>query len=220
MPPLLCFDHVAFAYSNGTKLWNDLSFEVNSGEFVRITGASGAGKSTVLRLCVGLETASSGDIRLEGTSLSRWNIFELRHRVSYLPQLPMTLDGTVRENLLLPWTFAANRSLTPPTGEAMREGLDKLNLNDTSLDTSALSLSVGQKQRVCFLRTLLVKPDVLLLDEPESALDPENREIIQRSAADFNRGGGTVLWVSHNDFHPSLKYRQLEISKGKAAFLS
>ena len=215
----LAFENVGFVYpGSGHHAWSGLTFSVQEGDFVKVTGPSGSGKSTLLRLCVGFEIPTAGEIRYKDKPLSEWDIPQLRRQLAYVPQITTTLEGTVRENLLLPYTFSANRDLPGPSDEQLQDALTRLTLPDIELDDSATALSIGQMQRICFLRTLLMNPSVLLLDEPESALDEQNRDLLRTMVLDFHQKGGTVLWVSHNEFKVPGQYKVLSIADGKAAY--
>lgn len=219
--PLLSFQNVKFTYPGSTRrTWTGLTFAVQAGDFIKVAGPSGSGKSTLLRLCVGFEIPTAGEISYKDKPLSEWDIPCLRQQLAYVPQVTTTLEGTIKENLLLPYTFSANKNLPIPSDEDLQSALARLTLPDVRLDDSATALSVGQMQRICFLRTLMMNPAVLLLDEPESALDEQNREILRTMVMDFHQQGGTVLWVSHNEFNIPGQYKVLSIADGKAAFLS
>ena len=107
----------------------------------------------------------------------------------------------MRDNLLLPFLYAANRNLERPEDDLLRWRLDSLLLQDVALDDMADELSVGQKQRVCLIRSLLLSPRALLLDEPTSALDPESARIVLDTAAEMNREDVTVVLVTHDERH-------------------
>lgn len=192
-----------------------MSFKILQGDFVRVTGVSGAGKSTLLRLCIALELPSSGIIEFQGRNIRTLSPEELRKRVVYVQQVPTVVSGSVLENVLLPFSFRAHREDTVPSRQDIEEGLEKLLLYGLSPDDDAEGLSVGQKQRLCFLRTLLTRPDVLLLDEPESALDEESRDVLHRAVDEFHVQGGTVLWVSHLPFEGRMNHKTFEIRDGK-----
>jgi putative ABC transport system ATP-binding protein len=111
----------------------------------------------------------------------------------------------VAENLLLPFNFKNNRDLPRPDAEKLKGLLADFQLAGIGLDDNAGTLSVGQLQRVCFLRAMLLSPDVLLLDEPASALDEESGRIVERTAERLcNENGLTVIMVSHRRFIPEV----------------
>ncbi|MBU1040073.1 MAG: ATP-binding cassette domain-containing protein [Proteobacteria bacterium] len=187
----------------GRAILDGASLQVPRGAFVLLTGPSGAGKSTLLRLFCRLEEPQTGQVLLDGQPVSALPPAQLRRRVSYLQQTPTVIPGSVRENLLLPFTFKAASGQTPPDDDALKELLASLAASDIPLDQEAATLSVGQRQRLCLVRALLTRPEVLLLDEPTSALDPESARAVLCAAESFClEGGGTVILVSHAEFTP------------------
>ena len=127
----------------------------------------------------------------------------LRSRICYLQQTPVVLDASVRDNLLLPYTFTLRSAMPRPGDGVLRSRLDELLLGDVDLEHNALDLSVGQKQRLCLARALLTRPEVLLLDEPVSALDPGSRSMVEQITELCNREQGlTIVLVSHHDYEP------------------
>lgn len=168
-------------------------------EIVDITGQSGSGKSTLLRALARLLPGATGHLELDGASAHRMSAQEWRRAVALLPQKPAIVDGSVRENLLLPWTLKV-RSHDERPGEArLRERLDAVGLDGVALDRDARRLSVGQQARVALLRVMLTSPRVLLLDEPDAALDTVSSEAVAGAVRAFAADGGAVLRVRHRE---------------------
>ncbi len=145
-----------------------------------VIGPSGAGKTTLLRLLNRLDDPDEGTVAFEGTDVRRYDVLELRRRVQYVAQVPVTFPGTVAENL--------------GGDEAL---LRRVGLSGHLFGREADRLSVGEAQRLCLARALAMGPDVLALDEPTSALDHESKagiEVLVRSLADE---GLTVVLVTH-----------------------
>ena len=138
----------------------------------------------------------------------------LRRRIGYIQQTPVLVEGNVRQNLQLPYGFAANRDQALPTDDELRGWLDRLALSRVVLEDKAQSLSVGQKQRLCIIRSLLLRPDLLLMDEPTSALDRESREIVEEMTESQNRQGMTILMVTHLDYIPSMEHMTVTVREG------
>ncbi|SEG02644.1 ABC transporter ATP-binding protein [Marinobacterium lutimaris] len=171
----------------------DLS--IKTGERVLLTGPSGCGKSTLLRHLCMLEPGGEEKISVKGKLLADWAPAQLRRCVAYLPQTPVMLEGSVRDNLCL--AFSLRVSCAPlPGDKAMREELESLDLN-ISLDTDARNLSPGQKARVALLQRLLLKPEVLLCDEPIAALDEQNAALVARLLERASLEGMAQVVVSH-----------------------
>ncbi|MDD2605205.1 MAG: ABC transporter ATP-binding protein [Desulfobacteraceae bacterium] len=198
--PLLAFDAVSFTYPGRTApVLEDLSFEVVAGRFVSVEGPSGSGKSTLLRLACRLEAPDAGVVRFAGQPVDAMPRGLLRRRVSYVQQTPALLADSVRANLRLAFGLRVNRYLEAPGDGRLRQGLDEFLLEKISLDQPARELSVGQKQRLCLLRAMLLAPEVLLLDEPTAALDRDNARRVLEIVKGLNRHQGvTIVMVSHN----------------------
>jgi putative ABC transport system ATP-binding protein len=201
--PVIEFSNVVFSFSNRKTLFQDLSFNIDPGRFYLISGPSGSGKSTLLRLINRLEEPTSGNIFFNGRRLSEFSPPVLRRSILYIQQTPTAMDNTVRQNLLLGFSFKNNRDLPVPGDAVLQTHLNNFLLNDVKLETHAQTLSVGQLQRLCFIRGLLLDPEVLLLDEPASALDEESSRIVEETAERLCvESGLTVLMVSHRKFKP------------------
>jgi len=183
----------------------DLSYNFLPGRFYSIQGPSGAGKTTLLRLINRLEEPQSGSVLFKGRPLTSYHPPQLRRSLMFVQQAPTLVDGSVRENLLMPFRFRANQDQIKPDNGRLQEFLEKLLLRGLRLDDNALALSVGQQQRLCFIRGLLLSPEVLLLDEPTSALDEESREVVERLAErQCSEQKRTVIMVSHRSFRPRI----------------
>ena len=191
------------AAAAGRAILDQADLQVPRGAFVLLTGPSGAGKSTLLRLFCRLEEPQTGQVLLDGQDVAALPPARLRRRVSYLQQTPTVVPGSVRANLLLPFSFKAARGQTPPDDDALAALLASLAAGDIPLSQEAATLSVGQRQRLCLARALLTRPEALLLDEPTSALDPESAQAVLSAAESFCLDqGGTVILVSHAEFAP------------------
>lgn len=176
----------------------------------------------MLRLMNRLLEPNSGRILYRGKPLDEYDAPRLRREVATVGQVPTLISGTVRDNLLLPFSFKANADLDKPTDSMLRDWLSRMLLGNITLDAKTSGLSVGQKQRVCLIRTMLLGPRVLLMDEPTSALDPESREVVENTAESLSADANvTIIMVSHFDVQPkrvkpvlfSLKNAVLEISE-------
>ncbi len=196
---LLNLEAVSFAPTGGRAVLENVSLAIPEGAFVLLRGPSGAGKTSLLRLLARLEEPSSGRILLRGRPLASLHPPVLRRTLAFLHQLPAVLPGDVRGNLLLPFGFAANRDLPVPSDRALVEHLGRFFPEDLPLGQDASTLSVGQRQRLCLARALLLGPEALLLDEPTASLDPENRQRIEDTLQELNGQGLTVIMAAHAD---------------------
>ncbi len=198
---ILSCRNLSFAYPGGSGVFSGLNVSIRAGEFVIVRGPSGSGKSTLLRLFTRMEEPTGGTISFNGRPIESYPPQELRRRVSCVQQVPTLLDGSVRDNLLLPFRFRANHSLPAPSDERLLTLLNEFLVEGVKLGDNAMTLSGGQRQRLCLIRSLLLSPEVLLLDEPLSNLDPESRmtaeTIIEKVSRERN---STLVVVSHIGF--------------------
>jgi len=192
---LIRFDQVSFAHPSKKPVLSGLSFEAGVKDLVLITGPSGAGKSTFLKLLCRLLSPTGGRIDFHGRPLEDYPVTDLRRRLTYLPQTPVMVPGSVRHNLTLGFEFKAARGTPPPDDRDLRTRLDGLGLEGVTLDEEADRLSVGQAQRVALLRALLLGPEVLLLDEPTSALDRDSAGVVLDLVSSLHRDNGLGLWL-------------------------
>ncbi len=200
---LLEAKNLSWAPANGAGGLHNVSFTLDRGGLVLVRGPSGGGKTSLLRLLVRLNAPTGGDVLFEGRSIAEYDPARLRRKIGLLPQTPVVVDGSVRDNLLLPFGFAANRDAAPPSDADLDKRLGETLLSGISLNDPAANLSVGQKQRLCLLRTLLLCPDILLLDEPVSALDATSKQVVEDMIETRNlEEGVAVMLVTHADFRP------------------
>ena len=207
---------VAFGYGDRT-LFQGVNLTVRAGEIVLVRGRSGCGKTSFLYLLNRFRPPLRGGICLEERPYEEYRYAELRRRVVYLHQTPVMMAGrSVRENLLLPFSFHRTRLESPPEDRALAGLLSELHLTGNVLDQDAVSLSVGEQQRVAILRAFLIRPDFLLLDEPLANLDPESAQVIKHWITGQSRENTGLVVVSHQPLPdlPDGAARVLEISGG------
>lgn len=163
------------------------------GSLITIMGPSGAGKSTLLGLLNRLEEPDEGEVLYRGKRLQEWQVLELRRRVGLVFQNPVMFDGTVEENILYGPKLRHEVLDTDPM-----KLLEQMGLPGEMLWRQARELSGGEQQRVALARTMANRPEVLLLDEVTSSLDPESALAIEQLVVNLNQEGVTVLWVTHD----------------------
>lgn len=191
---MLDFDRVVFQYpSEDFNIIDNLSFSVDKGEFVSVIGPSGCGKSTIFRLINKLLLPKAGEIRVGGS-----NIEEMKQVCGYMPQQDLLFPWrTVEENLRLPLEIRGGFS-----GAEMKERTDEA-LRSVGLENwgnkAPSELSGGMRQRAAFARTLLTGAELLLLDEPFSALDYLTRISMREwLLKQWERERKTVLFITHD----------------------
>lgn len=180
----------------GRVILQDVTLEIPQGRVTVLLGASGAGKTSLLRLLNRLDEPSAGEIRFQGRPLSDYPVTQLRRRVGFVFQTPVMFPGTVRDNLRVAAEIAGISD--PEFSDIARKTLEHAELDASFLDRAGGELSIGEKQRVNLARTLMTRPDVLVLDEPTSALDPETSELLLGTIRRLCREDAlTVVFSSH-----------------------
>lgn len=171
----------------------ELNIEKN--KITCIVGESGSGKTTLLRLLNKLVSFDSGEILYNDESLNDINTINLRRNVVMLPQSPAIFEGNVRDNLLIGLRFSEKPMASD---DKLLELLRLVKLNK-GLEDSADRLSGGEKQRVALGRVILMEPEVLLLDEPSSALDEDTEQIIIEALVKYTRDNNkSLIMVTHS----------------------
>jgi putative ABC transport system ATP-binding protein len=202
------FDEVVVE-RGGIRALDGFTAGIPGGGVTALSGPSGSGKTTLLRLCNRLEVPASGRVLFGGRDVAGLDPLRLRRTVGMVFQKPTPFPGTVRENLLVAEPDADL--------EAMGAALERAALDASWLDRDAGQLSGGEAQRVCVARTLITRPEALLLDEPTSALDAEAAAVLERAVRELAGQGITVLWVTHNPEQITrIADRVLRIERGRA----
>ena len=178
-----------------------------------IVGPSGSGKTMLLRALARLLPDATAQLALDGRPAEDYTPQAWRTEVALLPQIASMRPGTVRENLLLPWTLKVRHEEDPPDDDALRDALTGVGLEAIALDRDAARLSVGQAARISLLRVLLTRPRVLLLDEPDASLDEASSEQVARATVTFVEAGGTAARVRHRA-SDGLASRRLRLAGG------
>ena len=191
---LLQLNNIGYSIEEKTILDN-VQINLQAGDFKLITGPSGCGKSTLLKIIASLISPTQGTIQFQGKDINTISPETYRQQVSYCTQTPTLFRQTVYDNLVFPYQI---RKL-PLNKEKVISDLHQFSLHESILDKGINELSGGEKQRISLIRNLQFLPQVLLLDEITSALDEENKiivnEFIHHLTSDKKIG---VLWVTHD----------------------
>jgi putative ABC transport system ATP-binding protein len=224
MDALIHLSEVSKRYdTHGTFAIENVSLEIACGEAVAVMGPSGSGKSTLLNLVAGLDRPTSGSVTVAGqrvdalseTALARYR----RRRIGMIFQFFNLLDDlTVADNVLLPAQLAGMSRTTARS--RVDNLLDRLKISQHRQAYPA-RLSGGERQRVAIARALVNSPEVLLADEPTGALDSSTGEEIGALLRELNRGGQTMIMVTHNpDLAARYASRTIQLVDGRLAGLA
>lgn len=192
------FDGVRFTYPDGTAALRDLDLTIPANRLTAIVGASGAGKSTVADLLIGLLRPLSGEILVDGQPLPADDLQRWRHGIGYVPQDGFLLPGSVRENLRWAAPHATDEELWTALTKAEAAGFVRARPQglDTPAGDAGALFSGGERQRLALARALLLDPGILVLDEATSALDLVNERLILNAVAGLE-GGVTRVVITH-----------------------
>jgi zinc transport system ATP-binding protein len=199
MPVGIALDGVSFAYPGGPDVLEDVTLRVEPGEFVAIAGPNGGGKTTLMRLILGLEHPHAGTVRLNEADAAH---FRPRHNIAYLAQrasLGIEAPITVRE--VVASGRAAAVGLVGRLGERDRElvtsAIERVGLAEHAR-TPLLRLSGGQQQRALIAKALAAEPELLVLDEPTTGVDVDAQDALAELLAELHdETKATILYVSH-----------------------
>lgn len=219
--PLLQVEHIEKYYGNTgivTKALDQVSFEVQKGEYISIMGASGSGKTTLLNCISTIDTVSSGHILLGGRDVTAIGEEEIavfrRDHLGFVFQDFNLLDTlTLEENIALPLTVRE----VPPEEIDLRvyRMAERLLLGD-ALKKFPYQVSGGQKQRCAFARAVICEPDLIMADEPTGSLDSNSARILLEVMAGCNKElGAAILMVTHDAFSASFAERILFLKDGR-----
>lgn len=214
---MILFDNLSKRYAEGFEALRGINLNVAAGEMVFLTGHSGAGKSTVLKLIMLMERPSRGQLLVNGKSLNRLHRSQIpyyRRRLGVVFQHHQLLfDRPVYDNVALPLQVHGydNRDI----GRRVRAALDKVGLLSKE-KLNPMQLSGGEQQRVGIARAVVHKPKILLADEPTGNLDPELSSEIMMLFRDFRDVGVTVIIATHDiDLVSRMGERVLTLNNGE-----
>jgi ATP-binding cassette subfamily B protein len=214
----LIFDHVSFRYPGADEpVLRDIVLELVPGQTLVLTGATGSGKSTLLQLVPRLADATSGSVRLDGADVRDLPLARLRTAVGCAFEDATLFSASVRENV----TFGAPDADEEAVEAALTAAQARFAFDlpwglDTRIGEQGMALSGGQRQRIALARAILAQPDVLILDDPLSALDVHTEERVTRALHEI-LAGSTALVVAHRPSTVALADRVALLSGGEIA---
>lgn len=216
---MIYFDRVFKQYEPGKTVLNNINFSISEGEFVSIVGPSGSGKTTILRMALGDERPTSGEVFFRSLNIHKLHPSDVptyRRQMGVIFQdLKLIEDKTVAENIALTLEIAGlpERAIR----ESIREALEIVGLEGHE-GRFPEQLSGGEKQRVAFARAIVNEPHILLADEPTAWLDPKNADNILDILDRIHEAGTTVVVTTHNEDiakRTKRKHRILHIENGE-----
>ena len=173
----LLFNHICFSYSEGKEVLKELNLRVKEGEKVVLLGTSGSGKSSILKILMGMERAQSGTIRIGGLDTMDLGEDRIFKEISYIQQEVFIFDGTIRENISLFQTYREEELQSVIERAGLRNLVKEKGL-DYLCGENGAALSGGERQRISIARSLLRKTPILLADEITASLDKENSYLV------------------------------------------
>jgi ATP-binding cassette subfamily C protein len=215
------FKNVSFAYDNKFIL-NNSYISIRKNEFITLVGPSGIGKTTMLDILIGLHTPSSGELLIDGINLMELDIKKWRSSIGYVPQDLFLSHDTIANNISLGdpdinTSMIENALKTAGAWEFVSELPDGL---QTGIGERGLKLSGGQRQRISIARALVTEPQLLILDEGTTALDPTTEKNILSTLRKLSDDGITIVAVSHQSAVLDVADQAYRLDNGKFVCLT
>jgi len=214
---MIKFDNVTKIYQPGTIVLQNLSFEIKEGEFVSIVGKSGAGKTTLVHLILGLETPTYGEIYFDGVNLSDTNLSKvqkIRRRIGGIYQdYKLLPKKTVYENVA--YIMQVEGKENAEIEREVPRVLEIIGLKE-KINNFPNELSGGEQQRLAVARALVNHPEIIIADEPTGNLDPYNSYEVISLLQKLNQAGKTIILSTHNrEVINKLGKRVITLENGK-----
>ena len=199
---LIKIKNLTYKYENNEKFpyaIKDINLDIDKGDFIAIIGNTGSGKSTLIKHINALLKPTSGELLYDGINIydKNYNLKELRKKIGMVFQYPdyQLFAETVLEDV----SFAAtNYGYSKEEAEELAMNIMKDLGIEYLKDRSPFLLSGGEKRKVAFAGSIVLSPDVIILDEPEAGLDPSSRVFLFDLLKDFNKKGKTIIFITHN----------------------
>lgn len=208
-------NNLLFSYDDEHIAVNDVSFSVNKGQYVTIIGHNGSGKSTLAKLIIGLLPSKSGEVIIDDMTLTEKNVYEIREKIAIVFQNPdnQFIGATVRDDIAF---GLENRQVkSEAMNDIIVEYSTKTDMKDY-LDHEPTKLSGGQKQRVAIAGALAMAPELLVLDEATSMLDPKGRKEVNELVGKLHlESKMTILSITHDIEEVSMSDFVIVMNEGK-----
>lgn len=176
-------------------LFSEISAEIFESDRIALIGASGQGKSTLLRILALLDAPDEGDMLINGTSFKSMDSRLWRMKIGFVAQQAVMLPGSVEDNL----RTVSRLHDRPYDLKLAQQLLEQLGLESLDISKKAEDCSGGEKQRISLIRSLLMRPEVLLLDEITASLDVNSTQMVERLLERWHKEEGTsMIWVTHD----------------------
>ena len=213
---MIKFSNIFKSFSPANEVLQNISFEINSGELIFVTGSSGAGKSTLIKLISALEKPTSGEIIFEDqnrSDLSNIDMPYLRRKFGMIFQdHKLLFDRNCFENVALP--LSINDTTSVDINRRVRAALNKVGLLDKE-KVMPITLSGGEQQRLAIARAIVSRPSILIADEPTGNLDKKYADDIMNIFYSFQQVGVTVIISSHEAPQSPIKFKELHLINGE-----
>ncbi|MCX7995010.1 MAG: ABC transporter ATP-binding protein/permease [candidate division WOR-3 bacterium] len=210
------FDNVRFSYENEEWVLKDLNFEIKKGERIALVGETGGGKTSIISLLLKFYKPGMGEIFIDGVEINRLNRYSLRKKIGFVPQDVILFPGTILDNLrLFNNSIPAEKVFAATKRIGIHERIMHLPQGyDTDIIEQGINLSFGERQLLSFARALVFDPEIIILDEATSAVDPQSERVVQDGLKELLQER-TAIIIAHRLTTTRLADRILVIHKGK-----
>lgn len=194
----IVFDQVSYTYENGTKALNNISLCIKKGAAAALVGASGSGKSTIMKILLGFYRPDEGGLSISGKDFQEYSLDQIRSMMAYVPQDSYLFNASIRENIRYGKPDATDEEIEEAAKLAFAHDfiLQQPDGYDTLVGERGQSLSGGQKQRIAIARAFLKNAPILLLDEATSSLDTKSEDLVQQALGKLMEGRTTIT-IAH-----------------------
>jgi ATP-binding cassette subfamily B protein len=210
------FKNLSFFYEDKNWVLKDLNFQIKKGERIALVGETGGGKTSIISLLLKYYSPQDGDILIDGTSLAHVERHSLRSRIGFVPQDVILFPGSILDNLrLFNETIPEEKVYEAAQRAKIHERI--LNLPDgysTNIIEQGINLSFGERQLISYTRALVFDPEILILDEATSSVDPQSERLVQQGMKELLKGR-TAIIIAHRLTTTRLADRILVVHKGK-----